>query len=378
VSRTLRVAMLIQAYHPRIGGAERQLAAQARRLQQGGIDVHVITRRYPGMRPFEYVNDIPVHRMHIPGSRSTAAASYISSALLKIAVLRPDVIHAHELLSPATTAILAKWLYRIPVVAKVLRGGALGDLTKIGAGTWGRMRTSVICKAIDRFAVISREIDGELAAVGVPEEKRVLIPNGVDIERYAPPTAEEKTTLRSSLGLPDAPLVIFSGRLDPEKRLGALLSLWPQIRTDVPAAVLLILGTGSLEKELRQQAGDGVRLLGPVEDVSSYLKAADLFLLPSVGEGLSNALLEAMACGLPCIATRVGGTVDVIQHSRNGWLIQPDSSEELCSALLFLLHHIELRANLGAEARRAVTTGYSLSVVVTRLQKLYRQMVAER
>lgn len=378
-SNPLRVVFIIQDYYPRLGGAQRQIAEQAPLLKKLGVEITVLTRRYPGLKPFEIIGGVPVHRMPIPGPKAIAAISFILTATWKIIRLRPNLIHAQELLSPGTTAVLARGLTGIPVVAKVLRGGQLGDMAKISRGGLGKWRVPFICNNIDGFAVISQEIDAELAGAGVPASKRFPLTNGVDTDRFAPLPAAAKQTLRQQLGLPiDGLLAVYTGRLEPEKRIDQIIQLWPQVRKEHPKARLLLLGSGKQEEHLRQLAGDGVDFIGQLDDVVSHLQAADLFLLPSATEGLSNSMLEALSCGLPVIATTVGGAEDVLTHNENGWLIPPDMPESLLEALLTVFKDDTLRMRLGQNARQRMLETYSLPVIVKKVRDMYDEVLARR
>ena len=367
----LHVAMIIQAYLPILGGAERQLAALAPLLRDQGVDVSVITRRYPGLKKFELIEDIPVYRMPVPGPKPVASLSFSLTALPLLQRLRPDVIHAHELLSPTTTAVTAKRRYGIPVVAKVLRGGVLGDLAKLEHKLFGRQRMQAYKQEVDGFIVISREIDAELAAWGVGPEKRVFVPNGVDTHRFTPLPPTDKERLRQELGLAEGETAVYTGRLVAEKCVDQLIGLWPQIREFFSRAQLLVLGTGPEEKRLAQLAGPGVRFLGNVDDVAPYLQAADLFILPSATEGLSNAMLEALAAGLPVIATRVGGAPDIITHQKSGWLVAPNQPDEWREAILTLFKQADWQYYLGQQGRQKVEATYGLAATVSRLVELY-------
>ena len=294
---TLRIAMIIQAYLPHVGGAERQLAALAPLLRQRGVEIQVITRRYPGMSEYEMIDGVPVYRLPIPGPKAVASLVFTLSALSLLNRLKPDLIHAHELLSPTTTAAAAKRWLGIPVVAKVLRGGMLGDLAKLQRGFGGVRRMTAFKRLVDGFIVISQEIEQELLLWGVPTAKRFFIPNGVDTHRFKPVSPATKQLLRPRLGLPQGPVALYTGRFVAEKCLDQLISVWPQVRVIFPQAHLLLAGSGPQEAALRRMAGDGVMFLGQVEDVLPYLQAADLFVLPSATEGLSNAMLEALATG---------------------------------------------------------------------------------
>ncbi|HRQ40141.1 MAG TPA: glycosyltransferase family 4 protein [Chloroflexota bacterium] len=367
----LHVAMIIQAYLPLLGGAERQLAALAPLLENQGVDVSVITRRYPGLKEFEVIDNVPVYRLPVPGPKPVASLSFTLSALPLLQRLQPDVIHAHELLSPTTTAVTAKRRLGIPVVAKVLRGGVLGDLAKLERKFLGRKRMQTFKQQVDGFIVISQEIDAELAAWGVAPEKRVFIPNGVDTQRFAPVWLPEKERLRQELEIGEGETAVYAGRLVAEKCVDQLIQLWPQVREVYGRAQLLVLGSGPEEGRLKQLAGEGVCFLGDVADVAPYLQAADLFILPSATEGLSNAMLEALAAGLPVIATRVGGAPDIITHQKSGWLVAPHQPGEWLEAILTLFALAERRHDLGWQGRQMVAAAYGLTATAVSLAGLY-------
>lgn len=366
--------MLTHGYLPCVGGAELQLAALAPLLRSRGCEIHVLTRGATGLPAYDRIDNVPVHRIPTYQPKTVASLSFTFSALSLIRQLRPHVIHAHALLSPTTTAIIAKSVLGIPVVAKVLRGGSMGDLDRLKSKLFGQGRIRWFSSKVDAFISISREIDRELSDLGIPESRRPYIPNGVDTGRFAPVTWQEKHALRARLGLAGDPIVVFSGRLAPEKRVDQLLAIWPRVRNLHPDALLLILGDGGEKENLKKLAGPGVVFPGRVDQVAPYLQAADLFVLPSATEGLSNALLEALSCGLASIATDVGGASDVITHRSNGWLIRPDQPEELENSIQMLLAHQNLRAALAEQARQKILNCYSLPATADRLAALYRQL----
>ncbi|HEX6383876.1 MAG TPA: glycosyltransferase family 4 protein [Anaerolineae bacterium] len=373
----LHVVYIIQSYLPVVGGAERQVATLAQPLWQEGIEVTVVTRRYPGLAPFESVEGVPVHRLPIPGSKVTAAFSFtVTSLLLLLHRLRPSLIHAHELQSPSTIAVVAKYLLGgVPVVATPHRGGYLGDIDRLQQRPFGRSRLALLKRHVDAFVTISREIDAELEQVGVPAARRIPIPNGVDTDRFMPLAAEARQSLRAELGLPGAAVAVFAGRLAAEKRVDQLIAIWPAVRAAHPDARLLLLGTGPEEAALKQSAIEGVQFVGRVDDVLPYLQAADVFVLPSVTEGLSVALLEAMATGLAPVATAVGGTPELIDHGQNGWLIPPNDPAVLQNALVTLFARQEQRTQMGQCSRKRIVRDYALPVIARRLRILYDQLV---
>ena len=373
-----RVAMLIQKYYPHVGGAERQIQRLVPRLQARGFEVCVITRHEPGLSRFEIIDGASVYRLRCPGPKALAALFYIGGAFTLLSRLRPDLIHAHEVLSPASAALLAKRFFGWPVIVKVLRGGLRGDVYKLKRRPFWKQRFRVLCQGVDSFVVISHEIDQELTALGVPSQKRAFIPNGVDTETFAPLTDAQKKDLRAQLLPPvDGPLVVYLGRLTFEKRVDHLIRIWPTIRESFSEAQLLIIGTGPEEASLRTQSRSvpGVKFTGQVNDALSYLQAADLFVLPSATEGLSNSLLEALSTGLPVLATSVGGTPDVIAHGENGYLIPPDDLSSLKTGLTVLLGDPDLRARLGTQGRRRIQKDFSLDSIASRLATLYRSLL---
>jgi glycosyltransferase involved in cell wall biosynthesis len=371
----MRVAMLIRAYAPRVGGAERQLGAIAPRLKAAGVDVHVITRRDHQLPAFSVVDDIPVHRVPVPGPPAVASLAYTAGALALLRRLRPDVVHAHEFFSPGTTASAAKRLLHLPIVATAHRSGPLGDIATLRASRGGEQRLAALRTNVDRFVVISDDISDELAAVGIPRQRQVQIVNGVDERRFHPPEPGEKARLRAELGLPLAgPLALFTGRLADEKRVAHLLDVWPAVRSRHPEASCAVLGTGELEPQLRSRNVAGVHFYGLVDDVSPYHRASDLFVLPSIAEGLSVAMLEALASGVPALMSNVGGTGQVIEHGHNGWLTEPDDVPALRDALIALLGDPALSQRMGQQGRRTVEARYTLDVAVGRHVELYRQV----
>lgn len=372
----IRVTMLINGYHPLVGGAERIVGAIAPLLQKQAVEVHILTRRYPGLAPFERVDGVAVHRLPIPGPKATASLSFTLTALPKLRKLRPDIIHAHDMFSSATTAAAAKYLFGTPFIVNPHRSDKLGDVYRLRHKTLGSSRIAIFRQKADAFVSISHEIKAELMGIGIPEERCFLIPNGIDVDRFTPLPPEEKQILRGELGLPDLPTVIFTGRLAPEKRVNHLITIWPAVRAVYPEARLLILGTGPEEVSLKQMAGEGIQFAGLVENVAPYLQAADLFVLPSIAEGFSVAILEALSVGLPAVVTKVGGAEDIIDHNINGWLIPPDDVPALQEAIITLLGDANYRLRLGQQGCERIVANYSLPVISQHLTTLYNRILA--
>ncbi len=370
---TLHVAMIIQGYFPRIGGAERQLAAMAPFLAAEGVAISVLTRRYAGFKPFEIIDNVPVHRLPIPGPVPTAALVFTAAAIPLLWRLKPNLVHAHEMFSPATTAIAAKQALGLPYAVTAHRSGPLGDVLRMQQRPFGKGRLERITKTADAFFTISREIDHEFDHIlGIEAKRRHYVPNGVDPDKYHPVSAEAKVALRRELNLPsEGPITLYAGRLSEEKRVRYLVETWPAIRAKHPDATLLILGQGPEESALNAKSSDGVIFGGAVHNVPPYLQAADVFVLPSIAEGFSVAMLEAMASELAVVITDVGGARDAIDDGQNGLIIPPDDQPALEQALLAVLGDQAARQRMGQAARQRVQQEFSLSVIAKRLRNLY-------
>lgn len=367
--------MISQGYFPDVGGAERQLASLAPKLCARGVEVTVYTKGQTALPAVETRDGVLINRHHASGGRAQRSLGFTAATLKGLRRSPPQLIHAHDLLSPTTTALLAKRMLRVPVVVKIVRSGHLGDIEWLRRRAFGRQRLGWIGRDVDRFVCISNEIKNELGALGVAAQRCVHVPNGVDTARFRPATTG-RAALRSELGLGSGPIAIYTGRLAPEKRVDALIALWPEIRQRHDNAELCIVGAGEQHRQLAQAAGAGVRFVGAVDDVAPWLRAADLFVLPSLAEGLSNAMLEAMAAGLACVVTDVGGAADAIEPGRSGELVAPGDDKALRVAIDALFSDPEARARLGAAARERIKQSFSIDEVADRLCDLYATTVS--
>ncbi|MFT3894507.1 MAG: glycosyltransferase family 4 protein [Anaerolineales bacterium] len=359
-TRPIKVAMIAQDYLPLLGGAERQIAALAPLLKERGVEVQVLTRRYKGLAPFERMGDVPVYRLPVLKTKALASLAFTLTGIPLIRRLRPDILHAHGLLSPTTMAVMAKRLWGIPIVSKSLRGGILGDFKRLVDRPLGHYRFHMLQKHVDAFVAISNEIKDEFLESGIPSDKCRFIPNGVKLDRFHPVDSLTKSRLRKQLQLPEGEIVIFVGRLESEKRVDDLLKIWQQVQARRPNSSLLILGTGSQEEMLKKMATSNTIFKGAVDDVVPYLQASDIFVLPSVAEGLSNALLEALATELPVVVTATGGTTDIVRHKHSGWLIHEYEPQALLEGIVTFLQDRSLRERCAREGRQFVIENYSL------------------
>ncbi|MFN8445483.1 MAG: glycosyltransferase family 4 protein [Caldilineaceae bacterium] len=377
-NRPLHVTMISETFHPFVGGVAAQLQTSSVALVERGSNVSIITKQLAGAPQREEFRGLAVSRIPTQGSRAIASPKFVLGVIQQLRQLRPDVIHAHELLLPTTAALLAKVMLGIPLIVTVHASGpAIGEVARVRRAKFGKQRWALLLRYVDAFVAISKVTDQELAEADVPAEKRISIPNGIDMARFAPVNETQKRALRQQLGLDDAPTVIYTGRLASEKRVMTLIELWPTIQQHCATAQLLLVGNGPQQAELQQRAGAGIRFVGDQEAVVPWLQAADLFVMPSVSEGFSLSTLEALAVGLPCIATAVGAIPEFIAHGQNGWLVTPDDRLALQNALVTVLNDAALRQKFAAAARNAVVERYAIQRVAQQLETLYQSVRKE-
>ncbi|MEY2449795.1 MAG: hypothetical protein QOH79_3271 [Acidimicrobiaceae bacterium] len=368
--------MVSHGYYPRIGGIERQRAAVTARLRERHFEPSVVCRRDPGTLPFELIRGIPVHRIRVRGPKVLASVVFTVAATIRVLRLRPDVVQVHQFLSTARVGLLATRLRRVPLVAVAHRSGPIGDVQRYGSRRTGRRRVAALSRRAAMLVGVSEEICEEIQGLGVPSDRVRLVRNGIDSDRFRQRTLTERLALRNRLMLDaDAVIVLAVGRLAPEKRVGDLVRACRRLPN--PNLVLLIAGDGSERAALEAQAAgdDRIRFLGIQDDVAPLYSAADIFVLCSEAEGLSNAALEACASGTAVVLTDVGAAADIVRPEVDGLLIRPGDVDGLAAALELLARDPARRAQLGQSARERVTAEFDIEGTVSQFEKLYEELL---
>jgi glycosyltransferase involved in cell wall biosynthesis len=366
-----RVLMIISYFYPHLGGAEQQALRLAAQLTKRGIRVVVLTRKFKGLPSYEVIKNIPVYR-HIrilPWGKSFAL-TYMLSVFWFLLKKRHayDIIHCHLLQGfHSIVAIVFKVLFQKKVVIKVGATGPISDFIMIKKISLGEFLLKRITLA-DRLVTVCSQSTAEALQAGFSSRQVVQIPNGVDTNYFE--------TLSSSGNRKD---ITFIGRLDHMKGVQVLLEAFKTLKENGVAAHLTIIGDGPDREKLKSRAmqagiADSISFCGAVEDIIPYLQKSALFVLPSLSEGLSNVLLEAMACGLPIVTTRVGGNIDLIRDGENGILVETENSNQLSVAIKKILQDKALAKKLGSEARKTVEQRFSLISIADRYLSLYREL----
>jgi glycosyltransferase involved in cell wall biosynthesis len=373
----IRVCMVTPSYYPIVGGMETQIERLLPHLRNHGVEAWVLTRRTTATSAREIRNGTHVYRARILGGPGLRSISFTVAGTIRVLQQRRnvDILHAHGIMSPTTLASTAGLMLRIPTVTTL---HAAYELEHLLAKPAGAMRLRVFRRSVARFISISDDITTLLASHGIPPLRIREISNGIDTQAFTPVDDSEKTRLRHRLNLPpDTPLVLFVGRLHGVKQVDVLLKAWQRLS----GGLLLVLGDGderqSLEAlSMQLNISDRVRFLGMISNVADYLRVATAFALPSSSEGLSVALLEAMASGAVPVVTAVGGALDLIDNGKNGLLVSSGNADELARALSRVLEYPEWAQSASHLARQTVVERYDLSEVAQRLANLYREVVA--
>lgn len=380
MTRPLRVLMVSPQFRPLLGGYERAAERLSMALAARGHEVVVVAERWDRGWPAREVFDgVALRRLwcvHRPGWHTLSAALSLAGFLLRHG-FRFDVIHVHQSgWALGVSAAFAR-LARRPVVLKLTATGADGIVRRVGAARFSGP-LAALHRRVDACLATSDRGAQEAVRLGIPRERLHRIPNGVDTERFRPLASAERRALRAALGLGEETVALFVGRLSPEKNPLGLVDAWE--RLGPPAEALLALaGDGSERDAVAARArscGQSVRPLVSLADPLPWYQAADLFVLPSIHEGLSNSFLEALACGLPVVSTPVSGSEDVFAAADVGALVAGSDAASLAAGLGPLLRDAERRARCGAAAREVASRRFSVARVAEQIEALYRALGA--
>jgi glycosyltransferase involved in cell wall biosynthesis len=382
-----RVVMVVRLFHPWVGGTERQAQTLARRLADRGVDVRIVTGRwFRGTERRQTLDGIPVFRNHtlwegfgVRGLRTASGYLYMGTLAWHLWRTRGtyDVIHVHGMNYHSAVAVRMGRLSRRPTITKVANSGAASDVDKMRLGRQLRGARFLLGEAArsDRFVALNPAVVEELCAIGVPPGRIVSLPNGVSLEGIVPRPDHAGTRVAT---------VVYVGRLHPQKGLDTLVDAVALVHRRSPGSLRAVLiGEGPHRAELETQIrrlglAEWVTLAGERADVSESLRSADAFVLPSHAEGLSNALLEAMAHGLPVVVSNVPGNVDVIDHDVNGLIFPVGDADSLADRLGRLAADDALRDRLGRAARATVEAEYDLDLVVDSYVALYQELASTK
>lgn len=235
-----------------------------------------------------------------------------------------------------------------------------------------------LLRSADIFIAISEEIEGNIRKNSAKSSKIVRIPNGVNTETFKPADMNEKISIRKKLAFDaEETILLYTGAINRRKGVHDLLdglelySSESHLKVVLCGPVLEDLNFDDRISKLNSKPNLSIDYRGKVTNVQDYMKAADAFILPSYSEGLPNVLLEACSSGLPAIATNIGGSRDIIENGKNGYLVETSQPVEIKDKITALAEDKELRLSMGANARQTIEKSFALNKVSDAYMKLY-------
>ncbi len=392
-----RVCLLTDSYYPVVGGGEAHARLLCGEFLKLGVPVFVLTGHKVVTSPaWEMVDGVAVHRVPPAGYPRLGKYLMLGSSFWRLIRMRReyDVVYVCGIRTLGLIAVLAA---RLLGKGCVLRAESRGEVS--GGFIWektdGRVNLllklmfigpigvrNFFLKKADAFLSIAGVIRDEYEACRVPARKIVSIPNGIDVMRFCPVPPGAKRELRRKLGLPEGRLFAYTGKLNRGKGLEFLTRIWKDWSQQHPDCRLLLIGSGAMqflscEETLRTFVAENkmesaVIFAGSVSNVQEYLQASDYFLFPSESEALPLALLEALAVGLPTVASDIGGCRDIITDGRNGRLAPPNDEAAWVAGLQELGNDSVMAAEWGRAGREAVVKTFSISHVAGEHLRLFR------
>ena len=371
--------MIAPQFRPMMGGYEKAAERLSSALASRGHAVTVVTEQRSRSWPaVEQVAGFQIRRLRCvyrPGwHQCTSLVSF--GAYLLARGLHFDVWHVHQY---GVHAVLASVLGKImgrPVVLKSTN--SLGQGISTAFGTSGLL--AAMLKRVDAVVALTRETRDEALAFGVPYERVHVIGNGVDMQVFRPRSADERRQIRLSLGIDAGGVVLCVARHSGEKNLEGMLEAWKLAHDQMPGDwKLVLIGAGilgsSIEQRVRSEGLESSVLMLAAQPVDQWMAAADIYVAPSNWEGLSNAMLEAMASGLPVVSTRVSGAAETLGETGAGLVCDVGRMDLFAEALKRLVSEPGLRSAMGAAGRRIIGSRYAIESIAERHETLYRSLM---
>jgi len=385
------VLMVTGAYYPELSGAGLQCRELIRQLGDAARVAVLTTTADRALPSADERDGVPVWRVFVnPRSRwSKLAAGLRMAAALVRERRRFSILHLHGFSQKSIVLVLFGLLTGKRIAVKLTSIGhddpaSMRD--RGGMAFWCYSRAHVFFGVSPRFRSIYESSE-------LPRDRFRLIPNGVDLARFSPASPADRRALRARLGIAaDVPMLLFVGFFSREKCPDVLFEAWTRMAAAGDHTSVLVFVGGnrpgyyevdpSLADQIRVRAGQlslegRLRFVDSTQEIETYYRAADIFVMPSVREGLPNALLEAMACGLACVATRLEGVTDtILDDSASGILVPPRDVPALTTALVALVGDPARARSMGARAREHVARTYSAATTAQQYLAAYRDMQA--
>ena len=351
-----------------MGGTENMLLLYLKNTKNKNLEQSVCTLYSGGAleKEFEDVG-VRVYCLGIKGKVSLPLA--VAKFKKLVEKWHPDIIHSYLLQENLVARIVGKLTN-----TKVICGKRDSDKHKSG---WKVALDKSTMGMAALHVSNSKEGAKELEAYGVPENRIMYIPNGKDLKKFDLPLGKTEAKKRIGCTENDALLGCIA-RLYEFKGQEYLIRALPEILEKNPNIKLVLVGGGKMEKKLKELAKslgveEKVLFLGERKDIPELLNSFDLFVFPSLREGMPGALMEAMASSLPVIATNIDGNTELVVDGENGLLVSPQRPKEISSKVILLLEDKKMAKRLGKNARDTIEGKFSIESMADQIDSLYER-----
>lgn len=355
----------------RRGGAERLRYTVLKELAEQNVPCRVCLFRGDGdLVPAVRELGIPVDVLNVSGKLTSVKTTLRLASWLK--KTRPSIVHGGQFLTNLHTTVASKIAGVGPVI-----------IEEHGHNRWKRwhhrLLDRLLCSRADGVVCCSGSVKRVAqSSIRVPDDRFHVIHNCIDLAEIGG-RAETRSAVRNSFGVSDDEILVGTvGTLRPEKGHGVLIRAWRQFSEQHgdTRAKLVVVGDGPIRQKLHDEARDvpGIIWAGSRSDVGEVLAAMDVFVFPSIDEGLGIALIEAMATGLPSVVSDEGGIPEIVTDGETGLIVKAGDSRALCEGLFKVSQEIDLRKQLGDAAQVVALNGHSPAVYCQRLLDIHRQL----
>lgn len=376
----MKILQVSSLFPPHIGGIEHHVWALSNRLAEEGHDVTVYTSNVPKSKKYEVLNGVEIHRLTC--LFSPLNNQVIPGLFFKLISKNDfDIIHVHSHLHMSSNmTVFSKMFRKRPIVLTshgIVEYRGWKNLVKI---LYNKTMAKYMLKSADKIIALSPTQANILEKLGANHSDITVIPNGIDLNRIN--LNVNADSFKDQYQLHNKKIVLFVGGLIPRKGVNYLIDAMKQVKSD---CIALIVGgelqghSGakiSLEEQVRKIGLKNILFLGKVsnEDLEYAYTIADVFVLPSLSEGLPLTLLEAMSYKKCVVVTDIPGNSDVIQDGENGILFEVGNSLDLGKMINYLLTNEELRKKLGMAARKEIEKNYNWNKNFNRILEVYGEV----
>ncbi len=353
--------------HLNIGGITSYVFTLARGMKERGHNIYIGSSGGELLPKFKEAGIIyvplPIKTKSELSPKILISMYKLSHALKRY---RIEIIHSNSRTTQVLAYVLAK--YKNFRHVTTCHGFFKRRITRRVFGTWG-----------ERIIAVSQPVKEHLVKdFGVNDKNITLIYNGIDVARFKNQQAKLKSEIKKSLGLADMPVIGIVGRLSDVKGHSYLIEAMQKVLEKIPQARLVVVGEGKIKERLvslsrRLRIEKSILFIPSVKDTSEILSIMDVFVMPSLKEGLGLALMEAMAAGLAVVGSDVGGIKDLVRDGQTGLLVKPADACGLASAITGLLEDSEKRSSLGREAQIFIGQNFTQEKMIAETENVYAE-----